>query len=147
MIYHNADTLHAFLSILKQRLSGHFFAYLLTIDFAKKDEHAYLRRFYTLKNALNYVYARDRNAIVLAREEKYPDGRGIHAHAIIVTSSYIDFKEFKKYAQYYALLYANFNIKYVQPDIESVLQVVSYVIKNPGEVYRIWKTINKKNVN
>ncbi len=147
MIYRNADTLRNFLSELKERPSGHFFAYLLTIDFAKRNEQAYSKRFHTLKTTLNYVHRRDPNAIVLAREEKYSDGHGVHMHAVIVTSSYVDFKEFKKYAQHYALIYANFNIKYVQPDTKSILQVVSYVIKNPREVYRIWETINEMKKN
>ncbi len=141
-MYRNPSTLYNFLSALKQRLSGHFFAYLLTIDFAKKDERTYSKRFYTLKNALNYIHSHDPNAIMLAREERYSDGHGVHVHAIIITSSYVNFKQFHKYAQSHSLTYANFNIKYVQTNMESILKVISYVVKNQGEVYRAWKTIN-----
>ncbi len=143
-MYRNANTLRYFFLALKQRLPGPFFVYLLTIDFAKRDENAYLKRFYTLKNALDYIYARDRSAIVLAREEKYSDGRGVHAHAIIITSSYINFKQFHKYAQQHAKTYANFNIKYVKPQTENILRVTAYIIKNKEKVYLVWRSLNKK---
>ncbi len=145
-MYRNASTLHAFLLALKQRLHSHYFVYLLTIDFAKSDENAHKKRFFTLKNALNYVYAHDRNAIALAREERYSDGRGVHAHAVIVTSAYVNFEQFKKYSKSHSLTYANFNIKYVQPRVESVLEVVSYVVKNESEVYRVWENLNEKKI-
>jgi len=144
LIYRNAKTLRYFLSALKQRLPGHFFAYLLTIDFAKKDENKYLDRYYTLRNALDYIFKRDPYAIVLAKEELYGDGKGYHIHTIILTSKRVDFKEFLKYAKYYAKTYANFDIRLVTPNVENILRVTSYITKNKEEVYGTWELIKNK---
>ncbi len=143
-MYRDKRSVQKFLTEIKERLPGPIYTYLLTIDFAKHDTKAYLERFYTLKNALDYIFKRDPNAVILAHEELYEDGKGYHIHAIIITSRRIYFKEFLKYAKNHALIYANFNIKYAYPNAENILRVTSYVVKNKKEVYNTWRLIKNK---
>jgi len=146
LIYRDINTLVDFLTAYKQRLSSRYFAYLLTVDFAKSDEHAFLKRFYTLKNALNFVYTRDRSVIAIAREERYPDGRGIHAHVLVITRVYVNFEKFLQYAQQCALTFANFDIKYVAPEVENVLRVIAYIVKSREEVQRAWEIVSEQKI-
>ncbi len=140
-MYRNEKTVYYFLLKVRERSSERFLTYMLTIDFSKNDRDKNVDRFYTLRNALDYIFNKDPNAIVLAREELYGDGVGYHIHAIIITSEYVNFSEFHKYAKYYAKIWANFHIKFVSPGIENILRVVSYVVKNKEEVKRVWEKI------
>ncbi len=141
LMYRNANTVNAFMEKVEERRKGYFHTYLLTIDFAKDDGKEYLHRFQALKSALDYVYNRDKNYVALAHEEYYSDGHGIHIHAIIVTSSYVDFSKFIKYAKSRAPVYASFDIKSVTPNLQNILRVTSYVIKNKQEVERAWGNV------
>ncbi len=141
MMYDNAKTLRSFLTKVEERHSGHFHTYLLTIDFAKNSEKAYLHRFQALKSALDYVYKQDSNYIALAREEKYGDGKGYHIHAVVVTTSFVNFTEFYNFVKTHSPVYADFNMRYVQPTIKDMLQAIAYVVKNKKEVEREWGNV------
>jgi hypothetical protein len=146
LTYRDINTLIDFLVAYKQRLGSHYFAYFLTVDFAKEDEHEFLKRFYTLKRALNYVYVRDRTVIAIAREERYPDGRGFHAHILVITRAYVNFEKFLDHARRHALLRATFNMRYVEPQVENVLRVLAYVVKSREEVARAWEIVSGQKI-
>ncbi len=143
-MYTDEKTTIYFLSKLKERLREPILAYLLTVEYAKKDEDKRLQRFYTLKNALDYVFNRDPNALALGRERLYSDGKGYYTSVIIITTAYIDFKEFVKFAKQRALIWAFFHIEFVEPKIEDILRVTGHVIRNKEEVNQIWKEINSR---
>ncbi len=133
-----------FLVAYWQRLGHEYYPHFLTVTFPKEAEREFLGRFYALKNAFNYIYVRDKTVIALAREEKFSDGVGFHAHAIIITRKPFNYHGFLQHAKAKAPIPASFHIEFVTPRVENVLRATAYVIKNREEVIRVWEQITGK---
>ncbi len=102
------------------------FIYFVTFSFPKGSRAKY----FTLKDALNYIAYVDRDTLALARREPYSDGEGYHVHVLLLMRRSVNFRRFKAYAYRKADESFVLHIEHVNPTVEDYANVLKYMFKN-----------------
>ncbi len=118
------------------------FIYFVTFSFPKNVRP----RYFTLKDALNYIAYVDRDTLALARREPYSDGNGQHVHVLLLMSRSLNFRRFKAYAYRKAGTEFVLHVERVNPTVEDYVTALRYMFKTETRPEVLKVVNNAKNI-